>query len=335
MTLFSNAVDYSRFVPNYQENIGMAYAGGTFTVQGARAALSQDNAAYVGIQDSTTPGLQRIYRVVANQTFTDGAGGSTATQRFGLISGNVWGANDIPFFLYAVQNSAQTAIAFMISRTPSAKVAPAAASIGQSGAVVNVGQGDFFSLAAITTSNYAGQPATYLGCFRMQFTGGTNSWTVTALAAGIDGIGYNFNDRQFNFPVAVQGAAAGSFFLANGGTAPIWSAQQVTYRINRDGVQTLNYAMNTNTTAGVGAVDAILAMPYSFATSVLPYRGIGWFLPASNITVTFFPISPGAVPAPQCKFFTNGNAGFVSNAVLGAAGSTLSGNFECGVYVTQ
>ena len=168
----------------------------------------------------------------------------------------------------------------------------------------------------------------------MQFTGATNSWTVQALSTTMDGIGLNYNSHLFNFPVAVQGAAAGSFFLANGGTAPIWSAQQETYIINRNGSLIINFSANTNTTPGAGAVDAILAIPYSFATSVIPFRGLGWFLPASLVVQILCPISTNSVPSPNVKFFTNANAGVVALSVLGAASTTLSMSFEMNIYFT-
>lgn len=331
MTIFANAAGYSRFVPNYTENLGIALSGGTFSVQGARAALSQDNAAYVGIQDVVAPGLQRVYRVIANQTFTDGSAGTTDNQRFGLLTGNVWGANDIPFFLYAVENDAQTAVAFMISRNPAAQVAPAAASIGKSGAVVNVDQNDFFSLANITVGDYDGNPCTYIGCFRMRFVGATDSWTVQTLVAGTDGIGMNFNNKLFNFPVAVQGAAAGSFFLANGGTAPIYTTQQITYGIYRSGTVLINVSLETNSTAGAGAVNAIMTIPYTQSVVGFPYKGASFFTLATTVETDFIPISNGS-PQPNVLFVVPGNAGVTTNPTFGAS-TKYKATFEYGPYM--
>lgn len=322
-------------VPPSSTNLGIAYAAGTFTVQGYDGnPLSPSNPAYVWIQSKIVPGRLVRYSVTANQTFTDGAAGGTDNQRFGLISGNVWGANDIPFFLYAVENDTETAVAFMISRDPSAQVAPAAAQIGQSGAVVNVDQRDFFSLASITVGDYDGNACTYIGGFRMRFTGATDSWTVQTIAQGIDGVGLDYDGRMFNFPTGVQGAAANSFFFSNGGTAPIWGTQQVTYRIQRNGNLIVNFGANNVTTAGAGAVDAILALPYSFATVTMPYRGVGWLVLPTTIVVALFPRSQVVVPAPTAVFFTNGNAGVTSLAIF-AAGTELKINCELGAFLTS
>lgn len=322
-------------VPPSSTNLGIAYAAGTFTVQAHDGtALSPSNPAHVWVQSRTVPGRLVRYTVTANQTFTDGAAGGTDNQRFGLISGNVWGANDIPFFLYAVENDAETAVAFMISRDPSAQVAPAAAQIGQSGAVVNVDQRDFFSLAAITVGDYEGNACTYIGCFRMRFTGATDSWTVQAIAQGIDGVGINFDTRIFNMPIGVQGAASSSFFFSNGGTAPVWSSQQLTYVIQRNGILKIHFAADTVTTPSAGAVDAILALPYSFSTINMPYRGVGWLVLPTTIVVALFPKSPAVVPASRAIFFTNGNAGTFSLAGIGAAGTTIAINCELNVYFT-
>lgn len=330
MTLFSNAVDFSRFVPGYTENLGFSLSAGTFSVQGAQSALSQDNAAYVVIP-STTGGLQRVYRVVANQTFTDGASGSVDDQRFGLISGDVWGANDIPFFVYAVENDAQTAVAFMISRNPAALLAPAAASIGKSGAIVNVGQGDFFSLANITVGDYDGNPCTYIGCFRMRFVGATNSWTVQTLNSTTDGVGLNFDNKLFNFPTGVQGAASGSFFIANGGTAPIWSVQQETYNIKRNGNLTINFGANSNTTPGAGAVTAALSLPYTFSVVTFPYIGYMLFISTGTNTYFMLGINSNSSPAPLALFFQSAIVGQTQNTTF-AANTTVAANFTLAPY---
>lgn len=313
-------------------NIGFSYSAGTFTVQGSDGtALGTSNPGYIIVNNGTTPGQLKTLLVTANQTFTDGAGGTTATQRFGLVSGDVWGANDLPFFLYAVQKSDQTAIAFMISRNPAAKLAPLAASIGQSGAVVNVGQGDFFSLAAITTSQYASQPCIYLGCFRMRFVGASNSWTVQAIDSTKDGIGLNFNSTPFSMPTGVQGDASGSFFYTSGGTAPIWSSQQLNYTVRQDGTILINFSANTNTTPGAGAAGTSIGMPFTIPTVQQPLIGILWQNTSANVNQALQPITQSGTPAFLVNIFSNGGTGFVGNGAF-LAGSTLSMNASTKIF---
>ena len=90
---FANRV---RLDGGYAENIGIAYSGGTFTVQGADGnALSSTNPGYINLQ-STTAGRQIKIAVTSNQTFTDGSSGTIDNQRFGLTTG-VNASVDIPF----------------------------------------------------------------------------------------------------------------------------------------------------------------------------------------------------------------------------------------------
>lgn len=302
------------------ENIGIAYSAGTFSVLGADGATSlATTPGYVTMQSGVTPGKLVTVTVSANQTFTDGSGGVFATQRFGLVAADVWGSNDIPFFLYSVIKSDDSAVAFMISRNPSAKVAPAAASIGKSGALVNVGQGDFYSLlTGITTSQYAGMPALYLGCFRMQFTGATNSWTVTALGTGVDGIGLNFNNTPFTFPKAVQGAAANTHFLANGGTAPVYTNDQMTYVAHQDGLVDIYFDLSTNTTAGVGAVSLILSLPYTNPSLNQNQKGFCMLVATGTNTYNFLGMVSNTTAQPQVLFWQNAVIGYTVNTVFGA-----------------
>ncbi len=318
------------YIPaNYKpgvSNIGITYAGGTFTVNGFDGtALSATNPGYVTFQSTSTPGKIVTIAVTANQTFTDGSSGGTDNQRFGLISGNVWGANDIPFFLYAVSKSDQTAVAFMISRDPTAVVAPAAAGIGKSGSIVNVDQKDMFSLASITTSDYAAQPAVYVGCFRMQFVGATDSWTVQTLST-VDGVGNNFDNRLFAMPKAVQQAATNSFFIANGGTAPIWTNQALSYLIKRNGQVTVAFDANSISTAGVGAVTAGLSLPYVMPTLSSIYIGNALFLTTGTNTFTTFGVESNSSASPLALFWQSGIVGNTANATF-ASGTTFKTTF--------
>lgn len=279
-------------------NLGVAYNAGTFTVEGSDGtALSSTNPAYVTLQ-STTAGLLKTVAVTANQTFTDGAGGTTATQRFGLTAGVNW-AQDIPFFLYAVLKSDQSAIAFMISRNPCATQAPIAARIGQSGSVVNVNQSDFFSLRSITTSDYDSQPCVNLGSFRMQFVGATNSWTVQTLAFK-DGIG-EFNDQTiFTLPTGVNGSSSGKYFQATATTQPSFTGNDVHYTISKSGIVNMTHYHSLTSVNGVGAGDLRPTLPYSSAeTVILTGITINFAAGALNLISTMGVIASGNVYIDQ------------------------------------
>jgi len=280
-------------------NLGISYSAGTFTVCGYNGtALSASNPAIVWLQDKATPGLLKKYTVTANQTFTDGAAGTTDNMRWGLTTG-VNAATDIPFYLYAVGDDTQASISFMISRIPHAATSPVAASIGKSGAVVNVGQGDFFSLASVTVADYESNPCLLLGSFRMQFVGATDSWTVQTLSI-TDGIGEYQDKKTFSMPRGQFGAASGKYFYDNGGTAPDISAAFYNYRIDRTGHVQMDFGGNTDT-AGVGAVLLKLAVPFqqgtgfTFGSGYLTFAGgspgsttVTQFPPAGNFTYTVY-----------------------------------------------
>ncbi len=269
-------------------NIGISYSAGTFTVSGFDGtALSASNPAVVWLQDRSNPGRLKKYVITANQTFTDGAAGTTDNMRWGLTTG-VNASVDVPFFLYAVGNDAQDTISFMISRIPHAKVAPAAASIGKSGAVVNVGQGDFFSLANVTVADYDANPCLVIGSFRMQFVGSTDSWTVQTLVTS-DGIGQFQAGKLFSYPRGQFGSATGKYFLDNGGTAPDDAATGTYfYTIDINGLVQINISMAIDV-AGVGAVEATLAIPLHRTFGVV--NGSGYWVGAGG--------SPGSTTVSQ------------------------------------
>lgn len=268
----------TRLRGGYSENIGIVYSSPTFTVQAANGtSLSTTNPGYINLQ-STTPGQQIKIAVTANQTFTDGAAGTTDNQRFGLTTGRDAAVN-IPFFIYAVLNDSQNAINFMISRTPNNFRSPAVASIGKTGAVVNVGGGDFFSLGDVTVADYDQNPCLCIGSFRMQFVGATDSWTMVALSEGQDGIGKFQEGIQFGVPLGHFGAAAGKWFLDNGGTAPHDSSGGYDYFIQTCGFVRSHLSFPSVTTAGVGAVVAKLATPFASANGAINSHG---FLVTTN-----------------------------------------------------
>lgn len=246
-------------------NIGIAYSGGTFTVRSANgSSLSGTNIGYVTLQSKGTPGNLVTIAVTADQTFTDGSGGGLDNARFGVTTGVNW-AQDMPYFLYAVMDNTEAAIAFMISRNPCATVSPASTGISKSGSIINVNQADFFCLPNVTITDYDVNPCLCIGSFRMQFAGATDSWTVQTLNT-TDGIG-NFNDQiVFTFPTGQNGAASGTYILAGAGTEPTWTTNAMVYSIQKNGLVKYNFNGQTANVAGVGAQTLAPILPYAVSS---------------------------------------------------------------------
>jgi hypothetical protein len=260
-------------IPAQVTNLGIAYSAGTFTVQGYNGtALSATNPARIWLQSRATPGRLTQYTVTANQTFTDGSAGQIDNMRWGVTINVDW-ANDCPFYLYAVTNDAENAIAFMITRIPNLTTSPAAASIGKAGAVVNVGQGDFFSLANITVTDYDTNPCICLGSFRMQFAGGTNSWTVQTLNTAGDGIG-NFNENTtFTYPEGQNGAVVTHF--VQDGSAPVWDTRVYTYMVTKTGF--VSVALFYGDLSGDGATATLYRPTVPLFSGTTYNQLVGWY----------------------------------------------------------
>ncbi len=269
----------------YWDNLGIALASGVFTVQGALGrSLSSANPAYVVLPSASTPGEFVKYTVTADQSFIDDVGSSEIIDNlFGATTGVAW-ANALPFFLYAVGNDAETAVAFMLCRRPHITVSPAAANIGAPDDAVADAEGDFWSIDNIDESLYDANPCMCIGSFRMTMTT-SDDWTVQAIDAEIDGIGAFQENNLLTYVVAQNGAAAANFLIANGGTAPTFSTLQMFYKIEKAGYATvfMNFR-NDGGGDGASAVGGQIALPYTvldvgssndyFAVSFL-YNSVG------------------------------------------------------------
>lgn len=283
-----------KYIPaNYtpgSSNIGIAYSGGTFTVQGYDGtALSATNPGYVTLQSKATPGRFVTIAVTANQTFTDGSGGTLDNARFGVTTAVNW-ANDMPFFLYGVMDDTEALINFMISRNPCATTSPASTSISKTGAIINVNQADFFSLGSITVTSYDSNPCICLGSFRMQFAGATDSYTVQALNTN-DGIN-NFNDDiYFTFPVNQNGAGTNAYNLANGGVDPVFTTSGMVYNLQRDGNVIYHFNGQNASTAGTTGAAYLPVLPLAVSSQAQNTNNFGYFLNGATGVLTFCTIN--------------------------------------------
>lgn len=286
-------------------NLGMTYSGGTFSVTSADGtALSASNKGYVTLQSGTAGELVTI-EVTANQTFTDGSGGSIAGQRFGITNNVDWG-EEMPFSLYAGLNDAGTAVNFFVGRSPSYLTLPAASRIGKTGATVNSGQQDLFALGNPTVADYDLNTCLWIGSFTMTYTGSTNHWDVNTLL----GIGV-WKDSAWVMPVGQNGAQAGNYFQGSG--APAWTSPQVQYYLQRSGLCTLSYHFLNTTTAGTSGF-------LSYVRPLSPAVGsvaVGSSTVSNHSGVYYNLLTYGQNSALAGAWYRSGTSTIVNNADFG------------------
>lgn len=248
-------------------NLGLTYTSNTLSVTAADGtALSAANPGYVTMQDKSSPGVLKKYTITANQGFIDDTGSSEIIGNlFGLTTSVAW-IYDIPFFIYAVTNDAEDAIAFMISRMPGKRMSPVVAEIGAPDDAVADEQYSFFSFDNIDETLYDANPCLMIGSIRMQMSA-SDDWTVSALEMQ-DGIGRINVERIWYFSPGQRGAASGKYFRDNGGTAPVYTSQSYYYVIHPY-TQTFDVfgVFSTVSTAGVGAVTFKLPSPFEISSS--------------------------------------------------------------------
>jgi len=253
---FQNGVLSSRFESPFAHRLGISLSAGVFSVTNANGvALSNINPGFVGIPSATTRGLVNSYMITANQSFNDSSSGGSNIigNLFGTTSGDTWG-NDVPFYLYACIDDANSAPIFGISRVPNLVQAPATANIGTpASATADVSYG-MFLFSSVTIANYDLNPVVCLGSFRMR-KNSSNDWAVQALSTS-DGFGLFQSDQIFTMPGGVNGNAASKYFIDNGGTAPGFAANFSTYKMSKEGMLWYN-GLFFNNVAGVSGAGAV------------------------------------------------------------------------------
>ena len=268
------------------KNIGFDLTAGVFSITGSDGtALSAANPGYVTMwrREATDAGELVTVTLTANQTFSDNAsGGSTiAGNLFGLTDTVNYG-NNLPFFVYAVLNDAETTVQFMISRANFALTSPISADIGMPSTPVADKQNDFFSFANITAADFEGNPAMPIGTIYMRkVAGAANDWTVQGLFASATGInwpgefyGLNFGEN-FSVPTGQFGAATSTYINANGGTAPIFTTNSMFFSFTASNTVRLAFYMDADGgTDGAGAVATQIAIPYTGLVDTTPNSSI-------------------------------------------------------------
>lgn len=300
--------------PSHILNLGISYSAGTLSVTSANGtALSASNAGYITLPTGTA-GQMNSLSLTANQTFVDAAGSSTINNNSFGTSAATW-AVDMPFYLYAASDSTDANPIFLIARIPHIKTTPVAGNIGKTGSAVASTQGSMFALGNPTVANYASRPCVCIGSFRMRKSS-TTDWTVQTLATS-DGIGSFQENAIWTFPTGQIGNASGKYYLDNGGTAPAWSANFVTYKMSKDGMVWANWLLFNSPgvgTAGAGAVTLTAAIPLELNAGAgqVGHNAFGGF--QNTATNPFFLCGP-IIATSQVTFrLLNGTLNLLTNA---------------------
>jgi len=238
-------------------NLGCSYSAGTFTIHAADGtALSATNPAYVTVQSKATPGELVTIKVTANQDFIDDAGASEIIGNlFGLTTSIAYN-QDMPFFIYAVSNDDEDAIAFGITRSPIQQSSPGSSNIGTPSSATADAQGGMFLFEDVTIADYDNNPCVSVGSIRMQMSA-SDDWTVQTLTK-FDGIGQFQLQRVFTGVTGQFGADSGSYFSdsAGTGTPPTFNTSSYQWMIDTNGYITVKYGGGSvdNTPAGAGTL---------------------------------------------------------------------------------
>lgn len=319
-----------RLQPGFYSNLGISYSAGTFTVRGASASLSSTNKAWI-CMPSKTAGNNVLVEITANQDFIDDAGASEIIGNlFGLTTG-VAVTVDIPFYLYAILNDSENAVAFACARIPNLNFSPAAVKLGKPGSAVADSQGSMFIFDDVTVADYESNPVICLGSFRMRMSA-SDDWTVQSLVVSQDGIGLYQESINFVFPNGQFGSASSSFFRPNGGTAPT-SANTPVYNIKRNG-QFQSALLGIISGAGVGAVHLQYVIPF------IPllggsYSGNGVWIRASDAKIFSLNMQTQSLNyTTLIRYVTDVGTGLVLNSSISISDAFLlniSSTIEVGI----
>lgn len=253
-------------------NCEINYSAGTITISGKDGvALSATNPCEIGVS-SNSSGVVARASFTSNVTATDGATSQTDGNIFGITDAN-W-ASAMPMFLGVIYNG--TTPYFTLSRLPFVVSGAANTDMCQLTDTDCDAQTDVMILTTgLTLASFVNLPITQVGWLSATYATTGGAWTFAETA--YTGFNQMYETQVFTFPQAQNGAAAGTHYLANGGTAPLFTTDRLTYQIWRDGnVKIGHYAASDPGTDGAGAVAARVALPFTF--------------PSGNMDDLWFPI---------------------------------------------
>jgi hypothetical protein len=239
-------------------NLSLTLSAGVITLAGFDAtALSATNPAYIYMPSNATISQTVQYTLTANQTLTIS---NMTNNLLGQTTG-IAVTSSFPVWVYLCTAADGTTLTLGVSGVPHLRQAPAVGTIGTPASAVATTQGSLFLASSVTVANYAANAVLCIGSFLLQMNS-SNVYTAQALTNS-DGIG-QFNDNTlFTFPIGLKGASANGHFASNGGTAPVFSTDQIFYTVARNGTCTTYIDMDGDGgTDGAGAVQALLIVPY-------------------------------------------------------------------------
>ena len=165
----------------------------------------------------------------------------------------------------------------------------------------------------------------------MQWSSANTDWTVQALG-NKDGIGLEQLEKIFatewNMPIAQNGAATGTYFKANGGTAPLFTTNTQLYRIRRNGMVEVDLKIDADAgTDGAGAVSAQIAIPTASQESFDKMLGV-FSTKAVNLDPSPFPVRIDvAGGAPHILLY---RTGITAGAIQTSWNAVQNGDFTNG-----
>ena len=307
-------------------NVGMVLSAGSFKLvqaDGSDFANTDGERGYIVMQSQTNPGRKVVLEITAaTHLFIDDNGASDILgEEFGTTAGVAW-ANARPFYLYAVNaDDTSSNLRFAISPRPNMRVSPATANIGWQDNPMGTPSdlGMFFLTATNPSTTHDAVPALRIGGIRMTKSA-ADDWTVqTITESSGDGIRRDPHvGSLFTMPLAQNGAATGTFFFANGGTAPVFTNNGYVFTMELDGTCWVEIFLTADGgTDGAGAVTSLIATPYSHAVdNDMPVAPVLITLPGGS-TIEFIRINNVSNP----KAFSMADA---------ANGSVLNSDFSNG-----
>jgi len=247
-------------------NCSVLVSGTTFTIKGdgtnngSRSELSSSNPCHVGIKGGD--GVSgAVARFTSNVDFTFGSASQTDGNLFGLTDQNY--TETMPFFIGVLADPTQgsTNHKFVLSRVR-------ISASGTTGELCQLGdtscdsQKDVMILSTgLTLSNWQNMPITWVGWTVGSYATSGGAWTFYN-----DIGGFNDDWKRKTFYHSYR-------FLANGGTAPVFSSGDNSYTMTDTGPVMDFYFTGDGGTDGAGAVQTQLDLPYRYIGNVFTSCG--------------------------------------------------------------
>lgn len=253
-------------------NCGVYISGTTLTIKGSDDnSLSESAPCKIGIV-SNDSGKNKTATFNSNVTVTFGSSSNTDGNLFGITDAN-W-SDAMPLFLGVVADPTSGSNDFFtLSRKPLTTTGSTVATMCILGDTDCDAETDVMILTStpLSLAAWVNQPITQALWISATYATSGSAWTFSL----DNNAGFNsfFESVSFSFPVAQKGASAGTYFKANGGTAPLFTGNSFLYKIDKN-LNVCHYVAlySDPGTDGAGAVVSYLATPY-IPTGTNAYSG--------------------------------------------------------------